>query len=113
MTEARDIGLDVDAPEGTCEDDNCPFHGTLPVRGRTFEGDVESTKMEKTAVVSWEYAEKVPKYERYERRNTRVTAHDPACIRLSEGDRVKIAECRPISKTKSFVIVEKLEDDAA
>lgn len=111
MAEARNIGIDVSKPEESCEDDNCPFHGTLPVRGRTFEGDVESTKMEKTAVVSWEYAEKLPKYERYERRNTRVNVHNPACINAEEGDTVKIAECRPLSKTKKFVIVEKIEGD--
>jgi len=109
MAEARDIGLDVAAPEESCEDDNCPFHGTLPVRGKIFEGEVESTKMEKTAVISWEYAQKLPKYERYERRNTRVAAHNPACINAHEGDEVTIAECRPLSKTKKFVIVQKEE----
>ncbi len=111
MAEARDIGLDVTKPEGRCEDERCPFHGTLPVRGRTFEGTVESTKMERTAVVSWEYAEKLPKYERYERRNTRVNVHNPGCINAEEGDTVTIAECRPLSKTKKFVIVEKTGDE--
>jgi small subunit ribosomal protein S17 len=108
MAQARDIGLDVQPPEGTCEDDNCPFHGSLPIRGRTFEGEVESTKLEKTAVVSWEYAEHLPKYERYERRNTRVTVHNPLCLNVQEGERVRIAECRPLSKTKKFVIIERL-----
>ncbi|MDY6769159.1 MAG: 30S ribosomal protein S17 [Candidatus Nanohaloarchaea archaeon] len=101
-----DIGLDVDAPDEECQDGNCPFHGTLSVRGRTFQGEVVSDEMEDTVRVQWGYAEKIPKYERYERRNTKVAAHNPACIDASEGDTVTIAECRPLSKTKSFVVVE-------
>ncbi len=107
MAEARDIGLEVEAPAESCEDDLCPFHGTLPVRGRTFEGEVVSDAMEDTVSVRWGYAQKVPKYERYERRNTKIAAHNPPCIDAEEGDKVKIAECRPISKTKSFVVVER------
>ncbi|MDY6761549.1 MAG: 30S ribosomal protein S17 [Candidatus Nanohaloarchaea archaeon] len=101
-----DIGLDVDAPGQECTDENCPFHGTLSVRGRTFEGEVVSDEMEDTVRVQWGYAEKIPKYERYERRNTKVAAHNPPCIDAAEGDTVTIAECRPLSKTKSFVVVE-------
>lgn len=110
MTEARDIGIDVDSPEEDCEDKNCPFHGSLSVRGRTFEGEVQSDEMEKTVTVLWEYSQKFPKYERLARKNTRVNAHNPSCINASVGDTVKIAECRPLSKTKSFVVVEKVEE---
>ncbi|MCJ7478865.1 MAG: 30S ribosomal protein S17 [Candidatus Nanohaloarchaeota archaeon QJJ-7] len=106
MAETTDIGLDVEAPQGSCEDENCPFHGTLSVRGRTFQGEVVSEDMEDTVRVRWGYSEKIPKYERYERRNTKVTAHNPSCIDAREGDSVTVAECRPISKTKSFVVVE-------
>lgn len=109
MAETTDIGLDVDAPDERCEDEDCPFHGTLSVRGRTFQGEAVSDRMEDTVRVQWGYAHEVPKYERYERRNTKVTAHNPPCIDASEGDDVRVAECRPISKTKSFVIVEKGE----
>lgn len=111
QAKTRDIGLDVEAPEDVCEDDNCPFHGTLPVRGRTFQGEVVSDSMEDTVTVQWGYAKQVPKYERYERRNTKVAAHNPACIDAEEGDRVVIAECRPLSKTKSFVVIEKQDGD--
>lgn len=111
QTTARDIGIDVEAPSDSCTDDNCPFHGTLPVRGRTFEGDVVSDDMEDTVTVKWEYAEEDQKYERYERRNTKVAAHNPPCIDAAEGDKVVIAECRPLSKTKSFVVVERREND--
>jgi len=83
----------------------------FPVRGSTFVGKVVSTKMEKSATVRWEYSEKVPKYERYERRNTKVTSHVPEDLEVEEGDQVKVAETRPISKTKSTVITEVIEEE--
>lgn len=110
MADAQDIGLDVDAPDASCENEHCPFHGSLPVRGRVFEGEVVSDRIEDTVMVRWEYAQKVPKYERYERRNTKVAAHNPPCIDAEEGDTVTVAECRPLSKTKSFVVVEGEEN---
>lgn len=103
---ARDIGLNVAAPEKECEDPNCPFHGVLPVRGHVSEGTVVSAKMKKTAVVQREYVKRVPKYERYEKRGSKVHAHNPLCIDAKDGDVVKIAECRPLSKTKKFVIIQ-------
>lgn len=100
------IGLDVEAPQEECEDKNCPFHGDVSVRGSSFTGKVESTAMDKSATVRWEHAEKIPKYERFERRNTKITSHVPSCLDVSEGDTVRVLETRPISKTKSSVIVE-------
>jgi small subunit ribosomal protein S17 len=97
-------------PQSTCEDVNCPFHGTLSVRGRSMDGIVVSDRMQKSVVVRIEYTRYFPKYERYARMNSRITAHNPPCINARRGDRVKIAECRPISKTKSFVVVEKEEE---
>lgn len=94
-------------PEQECDDVNCPFHGTLSVRGRVLNGVVVSDKMDKSVVVSIEYLRFYPKYERYARMNSRITAHNPPCIDAKTGDRVKIAECRPISKTKAFAVVEK------
>ncbi len=45
------------------------------------------------------------KYERYELRRSKVHAHNPECIDAKVGDRVLVAETRPISKTKSWVVV--------
>ena len=103
----RSIGIDVNPPKTKCEDELCPFHGTLPVRGRVFEGVVVSRKMADTVVVRKEYLYYVKKYMRYERRGKHLHAHNPPCISASEGDKVRIAECRPLSKTVSFVVVEK------
>ncbi len=100
-----DIGLDVKKPQNTCEDLKCPWHGKLPVRGRVFEGTVKSSRAKNTAVIEWGYNHYSQKYERWERRRSVVSAHNPLCIRAKEGDKVTIAECRPLSKTKSFVVV--------
>jgi small subunit ribosomal protein S17 len=97
------------SPDQTCDDPNCPFHGTLSVRGKMMEGVVVSDRMQKSVVVSIEYMRFYPKYERYARMNTRITAHNPPCINARRGEKVKIAECRPLSKTKNFVVVEKEE----
>jgi len=105
----RDIGYDVKPPEKECSGENCPFHGTLPVRGKILEGNVVSDKMSRTVIVERNYLHLVPKYERYERRRSRTAAHNPACIDAKKGDKVKIAECRPLSKTKHFVVIEVLK----
>lgn len=99
----------IKPPEKECEDKNCPFHGNLSIRGRTLVGEVASEKMDKTVVVEREYAQKIPKYERYERRTSRIHAHNPPCINARVGDKVKIAGCRRLSKLKSFVVIEKEE----
>jgi|TARA_Y100000310_G_scaffold345671_1_gene468062 small subunit ribosomal protein S17 len=104
----KNIGIKVAKPADKCKDDNCPFHGKLRCRGRIFTGTIVSVKMQKTAIVEWEYRQFLKKYERYEKRGSRVKVHNPACINASEGDVVKIMECRPLSKTKNFVIVEIL-----
>ncbi|PSH00295.1 MAG: 30S ribosomal protein S17 [Nanohaloarchaea archaeon SW_4_43_9] len=82
----------------------------FPTRGSSFTGTVESTKMEKSATVRWEHSQKVPKYERYERRNTKITSHVPEDLEVEEGDKVRIEETKPISKTKSTVITEIIEE---
>ncbi len=106
---ARNIGVPAKPPEKECNDPKCPWHGTLPVRGRMFVGKVVSAKTHKTAIVQWDYVHYVPKFERYERRKTKVAAYNPECIHAREGDIVKIMECRPLSKTKSFVVIEVLK----
>lgn len=104
----RDIGYDAKPPEGSCQDEDCPWHGTLPIRGKILEGIVVSDKMQGTVVVRRDYLHYVPKYERYERRHSRISVHNPRCIDAKRGDRVRIAECRPLSKTKHFVVMEKV-----
>lgn len=104
----KNIGIDVPMPKETCDDHNCPFHGTLVPRGRTFVGKVVSAKVPKSTTIEWERRLFLPKYERYEKRRSRVHAHNPPCISAKEGDNVLIAETRPLSKTKHFVIIQRL-----
>ncbi|MGC8812654.1 MAG: 30S ribosomal protein S17 [Candidatus Aenigmatarchaeota archaeon] len=104
----KDIGIEVKQPEKECNDEKCPFHGKLKIRGKILEGKVVSVRAQKTAIVERNYLHYVPKYERYERRRSRIPAYNPECINAKEGDRVRIAECRPLSKTKSFVVIEVL-----
>ena len=105
---SKDIGLGIKPPKDSCQGDkNCPFHGEKNVRGRIFHGTVIRAKVPRAALVEWGWKKEVPKYERYEKRRTRVTAHNPACINAQVGDMVKLIETRKISKTKNFVIVEK------
>ncbi len=105
---AKNIGLDVKPPNAECTDVFCPFHGTLPVRGQVITGNVVSDRMEGSVVVGREYLHYIKKFNRYEKRRSSIHAHNPPCINARVGDRVKIAECRPISKTKHFVVVEVL-----
>lgn len=105
---ARNIGINVKPPEESCEDKYCPFHGTLSVRGQIITGRVSSAKMDNSILVKREYMKYVPKFERYERRTSTYAAHCPPCLNIKTGDRVRIGECKPLSKTISFVAIEKI-----
>ncbi|HET6604343.1 MAG TPA: 30S ribosomal protein S17 [Xanthomonadaceae bacterium] len=72
---------------------------------RTVEGRVVSNKMQKTVTVLVEHQIKHPLYGKYIRRSSKLHAHDAdgAC---REGDVVRITECRPLSKTKNWRVVE-------
>lgn len=107
--EIKNIGISVNPPKAQCNDHDCPFHGSLSVRGQVIDGTVVSTKMDSTVVVERKNLKYQKKYERYEKRTNRYAVHAPACFELKAGDKVTIMECRPISKTVSFVVVEKRE----
>ena len=107
----QNIGVDIKAPKEKCEDKKCPFHGNLPVRGNLRTGTVVSDKMHNTVVVEWKWRLYVPKYERYESKKTKIKVHNPECVDAKLGDKVKIIKCRPLSKTKNYVVVEKVGQD--
>ena len=84
----------------------------LSLRGRVFVGTVVAKRMSKTITVEWGRRRIIPKYERYEKRRTRIHAHLPdGSEEVNEGDVVVIMESRPISKTKNFVFVRKLSKE--
>ena len=72
---------------------------------KTVEGRVVSNKMDKTVTVLVERLVKHALYGKYIRRSTKLHAHDEdnAC---NEGDVVRLTECRPMSKTKNWRVVE-------
>ncbi|MCB1828228.1 MAG: 30S ribosomal protein S17 [Coxiellaceae bacterium] len=75
---------------------------------RTMTGRVVSNKMKDSIVVLVERQVKHPKYRKFIRRSTKVHAHD-AGNQSQVGDLVIIKECRPISKTKSWMLLEVKE----
>jgi small subunit ribosomal protein S17 len=77
----------------------------ISIRGRTFTGIVISDKMNKTVTVEWARRKYIPKYERYQKRRTKVKAHNPIEINAEKGDEVIIQETRPLSKTKNFIVL--------
>jgi small subunit ribosomal protein S17 len=72
---------------------------------RTIEGRVVSNKMAKTVTVLLERQVPHPLYGKIVRRSTKVHAHDEDG-QCKEGDLVRIAECRPLSKTKNWRVIE-------
>jgi len=76
-------------------------------KARQVTGSVVSAKMDKTITVLVERQLQHPFYKKYIRRSTKMHAHDEenAC---KEGDQVVIEECRPISKSKSWRLVQIL-----
>ena len=75
---------------------------------RTVTGRVVSNKMDKTAAVLVERLVKHPVYGKYVKRSTKFLVHDEN-NQCQEGDIVTIASCRPISKNKTFKLVEVVE----
>jgi small subunit ribosomal protein S17 len=72
---------------------------------RTVEGRVVSNKMNKTVTILVERQVKHPLYGKYIRRSTKLHAHDEENT-CHEGDVVRVTECRPLSKTKNWRVVE-------
>ena len=71
-------------------------------------GVVETATREKTRKVTIQYVAKHPKYGKYVRKRTVLQVHD-AKNETGVGDRVEIAECRPISRTKRWTVVRVVE----
>ncbi len=90
-----------------CKDRLCPIHGIkkLKLRGRTFEGEVVK-KLSGRVSIQFERMIRLAKYERYEKRKTKLHARLPDCMKddVHIGDRIQIVETRPISKTIHFVV---------
>eukprot|EP00512_Aurantiochytrium_limacinum_P002251 CAMPEP_0171499514 /NCGR_PEP_ID=MMETSP0958-20121227/8474_1 /TAXON_ID=87120 /ORGANISM="Aurantiochytrium limacinum, Strain ATCCMYA-1381" /LENGTH=164 /DNA_ID=CAMNT_0012034085 /DNA_START=49 /DNA_END=543 /DNA_ORIENTATION=- len=106
----RNIGLGFKTPteaiEGTYVDKKCPFTGNVSIRGRILKGLVVSTKMHRTIIMRRDYLHYIQKYNRYEKRHKNVPAHLSPCFTVKEGDIVTLGQCRPLSKTVRFNVID-------
>ncbi|ADC63271.1 30S ribosomal protein S17 [Allochromatium vinosum] len=75
---------------------------------RTLEGRVSSSAMDKTITVVIERRVKHPLYGKFMRRSTKIHAHDETNS-CNVGDLVRVEQCRPLSKTKTWRLIEILE----
>ena len=84
----------------------------IPERSPRKIGVVESDARDKTRKVAIGFTVKHPKYGKYLRRRTVLQAHDQENV-SHVGDRVEIAECRPISKTKCWIVLRVVQTAGA
>ena len=75
---------------------------------RTVTGRVTSNKMDKTITVMVERKVKHPVYGKYIKRSTKLHAHD-ASNECNEGDLVTVVACRPLSKSKKWMLENIVE----
>ena len=75
------------------------------ISSRTLTGNVISDRMDKTVTVLVERRVKHPVYGKILTKSSKIKAHDDSNL-VKEGDRVVIAECRPISKDKSWTVIK-------
>ncbi len=78
---------------------------------RTIQGKVVSNKMDKSIVVLTERRVKHPIYGKFMNKSSKIHAHDED-NKCTIGDVVTIKECRPLSKTKSWTLVEVIVPSA-
>ena len=104
----RNIGLPVKELKKKSDENekNNPFNGSLSIRGKIFEGIVVNAKAKGTVVIERESLIDFTKFKRFGRSKNKIHAHVPSNLDIQEGDYVVAAECRPISKSVSFVVVE-------
>jgi small subunit ribosomal protein S17 len=102
----KNVGIPLKPPERTCNDRLCPFHGSLPVRGILQRGKVVSVASGDIVVVEKQLTRYSSKFSRYYRVRKHVHAKLPKCIPVQVGDYVTLGECRPLSKSVSFVVLE-------
>ena len=95
----------------SCADIDCPFHGKLRIRGRSFQGTVIK-KFPRRITIEFTRMAYIRKYERYAKFRTKIHARVPNCMeeQIHIGDLIQIGECRPLSKIIHFVTVKKIKE---
>ena len=92
-----------------CNDKSCSVHGNLKTRGKIFRGKV-IRKFSKRIVIEFERMVYISKYERYQKKKTKIHARLPLCMEddVKIGDYAEIKECRPLSKLVHFVFIKNM-----
>merc|ERR1712036_133044 len=106
----KSVGLGFKVPtkakEGRYIDKKCPFTGNVSIRGKILRGIVHNNKMKNTITIRRDYLHYITKYRRYEKRHKMISAHCAPCFDARPGDEVMIGECRPLTKTVRFNVLE-------
>jgi small subunit ribosomal protein S17 len=108
---AKEKTTQVEKQVPSCSDIDCPTHGNLSVRGRSFKGTVISKHI-KRVCIEFERTVFIRKYERFAKKKTRIHARLPPCLNdsINIGDYIEVRQCRQLSKIISFVVTKKIRD---
>jgi len=109
ITKMKDKNTKQEKENVSCADEQCPFHGSLRARGRSFKGTVIK-KLPRRICIILERTIFIKKYERYMKKRTKIHARLPDCLKdaINLGDYIEVRECRPLSKIIHFVTIKKI-----
>lgn len=114
---SKKVGLGFKTPKaalnGKYVDKKCPFTGNVSIRGRILRGVVHSTKMKRTVIIHRKYLHFIKKYQRYQKRHKSFAVHCSPCFEPKVGDEVVVGQCRPLSKTVRYNVLEVVSKSAA
>ncbi|EPY33765.1 small subunit ribosomal protein S11e [Strigomonas culicis] len=106
----KKVGLGFKTPKaainGKYIDRKCPFTSNVVIRGRLLRGLVHSKKMKRTLIIRRNYLHFIKKYQRYQKRHKSLAVHCSPCFDPKQGDEVIVGQCRPLSKTIRYNVLE-------
>lgn len=112
----KNAGLGFRTPKeainGKYIDKKCPFTSSVSIRGRILRGIVHSTKMQRSIVIRRNYLHFIQKYQRYQKRHKNFTVHCSPAFDPKVGDDVIVGQCRPLSKTIRYNVLEVVKKSA-
>lgn len=114
---SKKVGLGFKTPKaainGKYIDRKCPFTSNVVIRGRILRGIVHSTKMKRTIIIRRNYLHFIKKYQRYQKRHKSLAVHCSPAFDPKTGDEVIVGQCRPLSKTIRYNVLEVVSKSAA